>query len=106
MNSITSAIVGQVVSQRVVAQMLFVVLLSLIVVVSALGVVSAKHQSRKLFVEMQSLQREGDLMAVEWGQLQLEQSSWATHGRIEEIARERLGMVIPAQGSVVMLRDE
>ncbi len=40
-------------------------------------------------------------LEVEWGQLQLEQSTWAAHARIEKIARERLGMKVPAPGQVV-----
>ena len=67
-------------------------LLTLAVVFSALGVVYSKHQSRRLFVELYELQQQRDAMNVEWGQLQLEQSTWATHGRIEKTARTQLGM--------------
>lgn len=74
------------------------------VVLSAIGVVYAKHQSRKLFVELQALEAERDRMNVEWGQLQLEQSTLTTHGQVERAARERMGMHIPKPGSVVILR--
>jgi len=67
-------------------------LLSALVLVSALGVVFAKHQNRKLYAELAALQKQRDAMEVEWGRLQLEQSTWATHGRIEKIARQRLNM--------------
>ena len=67
-------------------------LLTLLVLVSALGVVFAKHQNRRLYAELAVLQKQSDAMDVEWGRLQLEQSTWATHGRIEKIARQRLGM--------------
>ncbi len=67
-------------------------LLLTLVVFSALAVVYSKHQSRKLFVELNALQKVRDEMDVEWGQLQLEQSAWATSGRIEKLARERLNM--------------
>jgi len=66
--------------------------LLVLVVLSALAVVYSKHQSRKLFVELTSLQKTRDAMEVEWGQLQLEQSTWATSGRIEKLARQRLNM--------------
>jgi len=79
-------------------------LLLMLVVGSALGVVYAKHRSRTLFVELQSLQEARDRLNTEWGQLQLEQSTWATHGRIETLARERLGMKIPEPDSVVIIR--
>lgn len=66
--------------------------LTLLVLVSALAVVFSKHQNRKLYAKLTALQKQNDAMEVEWGRLQLEQSTWATHGRIEKIARQRLGM--------------
>ena len=78
-------------------------LLVVAVVVSAVAVVYAKHQSRKLFVEVQGLEAERDEMNIEWGQLQLEQSTWATHGRVEELAREQLKMTTPVQDAVVIV---
>ncbi len=74
------------------------------VVISAVGVVYAKHQSRKLFVEWQALQKGRDDLDIEWGQLQLEQSTWATHGRIEGAAGAKLGMEIPEPNQVVVLK--
>jgi len=79
-------------------------LLSLLVLGSALGVVDAKHQSRKYFVELSSLQQTRDAMNVEWGQLQLEQSTWATHGRIERTARKRLNMMNLDLSRVVIVK--
>jgi len=72
---------------------------------SALGVVYAKQESRRLFVELQKLESERDDMDVEWGQLQLEQSTLTTHGRVEKEAGERMHMSIPAPDAVVMLRQ-
>ncbi len=79
-------------------------LLFLGVLASAVGVVYSKHQSRKLFIELQALQALRDDLAVDWGRLQLEQSSWATHGRIEKIAREKLNMHLPEPGSAVIVK--
>ncbi len=59
---------------------------------SAVSVVYSKHQNRLLFVELENLNKERDQMNVEWGQLQLEQSTWATDSRIEKIATEKLHM--------------
>ncbi|MGH8672503.1 MAG: cell division protein FtsL [Burkholderiales bacterium] len=61
----------------------------------ALGTVAAQHQARKLFVELQRQQALANQMDVEWGQLQLEQSTWAMHSRIEKIATGRLHMQVP-----------
>ncbi len=72
-----------------------------LVVASALGVVAAQHQSRKLFAELEREQTRAHELEVEWGQLQLEQSTWAAHARVEKIARERMGMRPPAPGQVI-----
>lgn len=79
-------------------------LLAASVFVSAIGVVYSIHQSRKLFVQLQSLQAQRDEMDVEWGRLQLEQSTWATDARIEELASSKLDMIIPAPSSIVMVK--
>ena len=81
----------------------FVAVLSLAVVLSALAVIYAKFQSRVLFAELQGLSKAQDKMDVEWGQLQLEQSAWSGHGRIEQVARERLSMVMPNAEEVVFI---
>jgi len=70
-------------------------LLLLAAVSCALGVVTSQHQARKLF---QALEREQDRarqLEVEFGQLQLELSTWATSPRIEKIARDKLKMRTP-----------
>jgi len=79
-------------------------LLLLSVIATGMGAAYAKHQSRKLFVELQALESERDAMNVEWGQLQLEQSTHTTHGKVENAARKRLGMEIPGPHQVVILR--
>jgi cell division protein FtsL len=73
-------------------------------VATAMAAVYSKHQSRRLFVELQGLQEQRDAMNVEWGQLQLEQSTYTTHGKVENAARERLDMRIPESGQMVILQ--
>jgi cell division protein FtsL len=65
------------------------------VLVSALGVVYGKQEARNRFNELQKLTDRRDDLDIEWGQLQLEQSTWATHGRVERVAHDDLGMVTP-----------
>jgi len=76
----------------------------LLVMASAVGVIFSKHESRKLFVQLQTLQKERDQMDIEWGRMQLEQSTWATHGRIEGLARKKLDMTIPRAENVMIIR--
>lgn len=79
-------------------------ILTLLVIFTALSVVYVKHENRKHFVELQTLQKQRDEMNIEWGQLQLEQSTWATNSRIEGMARKRLGMVNVPQDKVIIVK--
>lgn len=74
-----------------------------LVVVSALGVVAAQHQSRKLFSELEREQSRAHELEVEWGQLQLEQSTWAALSRVEKLAQTKLGMKTPVAGRIVVV---
>jgi len=77
-------------------------ILLLIVVVCALGVVTSQHRARKLFQALEGEQERVRQLDIEYGQLQLELSTWATHPRVEKIARERLHMQTPdALGRVI-----
>lgn len=78
--------------------------LLIITFVSAISVVYVKHYNRKLFVELQQFEKQRDNMEVEWGKLQLEQNTWATHARIERIAREKLQMITPEAEDIIYLR--
>lgn len=71
---------------------------------SAIMLVYSKHLSRQLFVDLQQLKREVDELNTEWGQLQLEQSAWSDHGRIERVARDRLSMQMPGPEEVVFIK--
>ncbi|MDJ0928654.1 MAG: cell division protein FtsL [Gammaproteobacteria bacterium] len=72
--------------------------LALIVVMSAIAAVYAKHETRKLFIELQTLTADRDRLEVDWGRLLIEQSTWSNHARVERLAREEMGMIEPAAG--------
>ncbi len=76
-------------------------ILILIVLACALSLVSTNHRARKLFTELESVQKRMRDLDVEWGQLQLEQSTVAAHIRVEKVAREKLGMKQPAPGQII-----
>ena len=78
-------------------------ILIMAVFISAVEVVVARHQARKLFVEIQTLEKVRDELNEEWGRLQLEQSTWATDIRIESLAHGEMGMKIPDMNSIVLL---
>ena len=66
-----------------------------ILVLCALALVTSQHKARKLFVELQKEQDQARQLEVEYGQLQLEQSTWAMHSRVEKIAANNLQMRVP-----------
>ena len=81
-----------------------VIMLMLSVMITSLQVINTKHQNRQAFIELQNLKKQQDQMETEWGQLQLEQATWAAHGRVEKIASKQLEMVIPPTGSVSIIK--
>lgn len=62
---------------------------------SALGLINAQHKARKLYIELEQLTQAEKQYNQEYGQWQLEQSTWAMHSRIEQIASEQLQMQVP-----------
>jgi cell division protein FtsL len=82
---------------------LLVFVFAVVCVVSAMALVYTKHESRKLFVELEGLTHERDNLNIEWGQLQIEQSTWAQHARIEQVAKDDLSLVRPATTEIFVL---
>ena len=78
-------------------------LLLMLAVICALSAISSNHRARKLIIELEAEKKRMRELDIEWGQLQLEQSTWASHARIEKIAREKLGMRAPGPGQVVSI---
>jgi cell division protein FtsL len=81
-------------------------ILSMAVVACALTVSELRHRNRLLFAELQTVTRERDALNTEWGQLLLEQGAWSEQRRVEETARARLGMALPAGEQVVVVRTD
>jgi cell division protein FtsL len=75
-------------------------------VACALALVSSQHQARKLYVQLEKEQELAKQLEVEWGQLQLEQSTWATHARIENIATRQLNMRVPPANRIQVVPVE
>lgn len=73
-------------------------------ILSALLLVVARHESRSLFIQLQGLEKQRDVLDEEWGRLQLEQATWGAHARVEDMARNRLSMVTPSPDKVILVR--
>ena len=82
---------------------LLVFVFALVCVMSALALVFTKHESRMLFVELEQLTHERDELNIEWGQLQIEQSTWATHARIEQVATDDLALTRPSTTDIYVI---
>ena len=61
----------------------------------ALALVTSQHHARKLFAQIEQEQERTRSLEVEYGQLQLEQSTWAMHARVQKLAAQSLGMRRP-----------
>jgi cell division protein FtsL len=88
--------------RRFISLMIFILWLT--IGLSAIVAVYARHESRLLFSELQKQEARRDLLNIHWGRLQLEQSTWATHARIERMAREELGMVVPSPEKLLVVK--
>jgi cell division protein FtsL len=55
-------------------------------------------------VEVEALNAQRDQLNIDWGRLQIERSTWATHGRVEQMARQELEMRIPDPSGVEILK--
>lgn len=82
------------------------VLLLVAVVMCALSVVTSQHKARKQYIALQKEKDRARQLEVEWGQLQLEQSTWAAPGRVEKIAVRQLQMQLPQREKVRFVRIE
>ena len=94
----------ELVSQR--QPFLLVVVFAVVCVLSAMALVYTKHESRKLFVELEGLTHARDELNIEWGQLQIEQSTWATHARIEQVATDDLSLVRPTSTEIFVIERQ
>lgn len=83
-----------------------VLLLAFAVVASALAVVESKHDTRRLFQQIEQLREQRDALNVDWSRLRLEQGALATHSRVERIARDQLGLIQPDARDILLISLE
>ena len=73
------------------------------VLISAFGTIYSTHACRELYASLQVLEHSQWYLQEDYGRLLLEQSTQASHYRVEKVARGELEMVAPraAQFKVV-----
>jgi cell division protein FtsL len=84
-------------------EIVIAVVLAVAVVVSGLWLVEAKHEARQLFAELEELKREQDRLQVDWGRLQIEESTFGTQSRIESLALEEIDLGMPRNDQIVVV---
>lgn len=83
---------------------LLLCLAAISVLASAASLVYARHESRRLFIELQQLTGQRDDLNIDWGRLQIEHSTLALPARIEKVVRDRLQMRDPDPADVVIVQ--
>lgn len=78
--------------------------LGVVLLITALAVIYSKYYSRLLFIDIQKQERELDLREVEWGQTQLELTTFAEQNRVEAVAREKLKLVLPVHEKIIYIK--
>lgn len=75
-------------------------------VASAMAIIHTRQKSRELFVELQRLSAQRDALNIDWGRLQIEQSAYATHARVERLAQRELALERPQASDIYIVRPE
>jgi len=78
--------------------------ITFIALFSSFAVIYVSHQTRALYGALQVGQDTSDDLDSEYEQLLLELSAWAGYNRIDQLAREELGMSSPGRGRLVLMR--
>lgn len=81
-----------------------VAILLVLIIVTAMQLVLVRHETRQHFVQLQEIAAARDRYNEEWGRLLLEQATWGTHGRVEQMARSELGMTVPQPAKIRQIR--
>ena len=81
-------------------------ILGVAVLLTGLGTVWSRHESRQLFFELRDLEKQSADLHEQWQRLQIERGTWASHHRIEEIARRDLGMRVPDEEVLVLVEPD
>jgi cell division protein FtsL len=95
---------GQLSDCRLSKQLWMQVALVCSVLISALAVVYVTNSHRLAFSQLQASVQQAHQLELQWGQLLLEQASLATPARVQELASEKLEMMLPTAKQTIILR--
>ena len=96
---------GFIVSLLLTRAQMTIFILVLALLASGLGIIYTAQETRSLHAALQHNSIDQDRLHVQWGQLLLERGAWIMQDRIQHIAEEQLGMVVPDHKSVVIIHE-
>ncbi|MGB6242906.1 MAG: cell division protein FtsL [Castellaniella sp.] len=79
--------------------------LSLLLMASAISLVTVRFQARELFVTSERLKSQAHELDTEWRRLQLERAELARNARIDSLARSELHLVAVTPGRTIYLQE-
>jgi len=74
-----------------------------LVLLCAFAVIHSTHACRELYATLQVLESSQWSLQEDYGRLLLEQSTWASHYRVERVARSELGMREPGLDQLTVI---
>lgn len=96
---------SQLLSFSISFKYLFFALLLCAAMLSAVSIVYVTDLNRHQYSELQNLQQARNDLNVQYGQLLLEQNTWAAPARVQQIAEQQLNMYLPEPQQVVMVNQ-
>ena len=79
------------------------VLMAFLLIAVLVNYVYFQNETRKMFAETQSIEKQKLDLNSEFARLQIEKSTLVANNRIEQVAREQLGMKLPEDEQVLVI---
>ncbi len=97
---------GQLTDMRLSKPLCLQISLLMLVLISALAVVYVTNLHRLTLSQLQAVEQQTHELQLQWGQLLLEQASLATPARVQQLAEEKLHMMLPVNKQTIILQAQ
>lgn len=92
-------------SRLFTGRQLMTVGLALAILLSAISIIYVTHVTRILHASYQHNLSEQERLHMQRGQLLLERSTWLMQSRLQKVAENQFGMMLPNRKSVMIIHD-
>jgi len=82
-----------------------VFVMALLLMSASMSLVTARYESRHLFIQNERLLTQANELDVSWRHLQLERAELSRNARVDRVAREQLRMVPISPNRTLYIRD-